>query len=115
MASKKNWEKVREQITCAICLSLFEDPRTLSCLHTYCMKCLVNALKKTVPLQQGGVAAGNGGKIIQCPACRKAVTLEDNEIEGILVVTDIMVAMSTRKQKNRNRFIVAAIAVLVDY
>lgn len=82
MATNKNWEKVREQITCAICLSLFEDPRTLSCLHTYCKKCLVSALEKITPLQKD-VAGGNGRKTIQCPACRKAVTLEHDNVEGI--------------------------------
>ena len=46
----------------------------------------MGALKKTIPLQEGGAAGINGGKIIQCPACRKAVTLEDNEVEGSFIV-----------------------------
>ena len=27
-------------LKCSICLEFFSDPRVLSCLHTYCLKCL---------------------------------------------------------------------------
>ena len=31
---------VREEFTCAVCCELFNTPKTLSCLHTFCAKCL---------------------------------------------------------------------------
>ena len=39
-----NWEKVRQEVTCAICLELLDDPKLMPCLHTYCKKCLMEAL-----------------------------------------------------------------------
>ena len=41
-----NWEKVRQEVTCAICLELLDDPKSMPCLHTYCKKCLMEALAK---------------------------------------------------------------------
>ena len=41
-----NWEKVHQEITCAICLELLDDPKSMPCLHTYCKKCLMEAIAK---------------------------------------------------------------------
>ena len=41
-----NWEKVHQEVTCAICLELLDDPKSMPCLHTYCKKCLMQALTK---------------------------------------------------------------------
>ncbi|XP_017857546.1 PREDICTED: tripartite motif-containing protein 45 [Drosophila arizonae] len=32
-----------EDLKCAICMDVFTDPRTLHCLHSFCLQCLVNA------------------------------------------------------------------------
>ncbi|XP_019857214.1 PREDICTED: tripartite motif-containing protein 2-like [Amphimedon queenslandica] len=32
--------KLQEQLTCAVCLDIYTNPRTLSCLHSYCEECL---------------------------------------------------------------------------
>ena len=44
--SDSNWEKVRQEVTSAICLELLDDPKSMPCLHTYCNKCLMEALAK---------------------------------------------------------------------
>ena len=69
---EEQWEKVREQIECAICLELLKDPKTLPCLHTYCKECL----KKSVTIVQDKT-------IINCPACRKEITLDDKGVEKL--------------------------------
>jgi hypothetical protein len=39
MASN-NSVSVETSITCSICSELFDDPRILPCLHTYCLRCI---------------------------------------------------------------------------
>ena len=74
-----NWEKVRQEVTCAICLELLDDPKSMPCLHTYCKKCLMEALAKRPhdpDLSRNRLA-------INCPLCRTEVALSDQGIEGL--------------------------------
>ena len=79
MQGDSNWEIVRQEVTCAICLELLDDPKSMPCLHTYCKKCLMEALAKRPhdpDLPQDRPA-------INCPLCRAEVTLPDKGIEGL--------------------------------
>ena len=74
-----NWEKIRQEVTCVICLELLTDPKSMPCLHTYCKKCLMEALAKRPhdpDLSQDRVA-------INCPLCRAEVVLSDQGIEAL--------------------------------
>ena len=77
MADSKGWEQIEEQITCRMCGELFTDPRTLSCLHTFCKGCLETLVdKKEVrqaccplciePFPQGGVASIETNVAVTC-------------------------------------------------
>ena len=46
-------EKIKEEITCALCLDILEQPRILPCYHVYCKSCL-----ETMESTSGG--GGNG-------------------------------------------------------
>ena len=64
-------EHLQQEITCPLCLDTFEDPRVLSCQHTYCKKCL-----------EALIARGRGtSPTIICPECRKST---DVPVEGVL-------------------------------
>ena len=50
---------LREEVSCSVCSDLFTDPKHLSCLHSFCLKCL----------QQWYETCG-GGEAIKCPKCQ---------------------------------------------
>ncbi|XP_054021902.1 uncharacterized protein LOC104303884 [Dryobates pubescens] len=78
-------------LTCAVCLSLFEEPVTLPlCSHNFCRDCVLECLAsaETARLQQqrgqgqarlsrGGPGPGGGaaGTRVSCPLCRKLCPL----------------------------------------
>ena len=57
---------LNEQVTCAICLDTFTDPKTITCLHTFCCDCL----KKHALISQ------RNGKF-RCPECQAEVDLPE--------------------------------------
>ena len=59
-------KNLKEQITCAICLDTFTDPKTITCLHTFCCECL----KKHALISQ------RNGKF-RCPECQAEVDLPE--------------------------------------
>ena len=81
MAAKQdsNWEKVRQEVTCAICLELLDDPKSMPCLHTYCKKCLMEALAK----RPRDPDLPRDRPAINCPLCRAEVALSDQGIEAL--------------------------------
>ena len=50
---------LREEVSCSVCSDLFTDPKHLSCLHSFCLKCL-NRWYETC----------GGGQAIKCPKCQ---------------------------------------------
>ena len=50
---------LEEQLTCAICLDIYINPKTLTCLHSFCQQCL-----KDLPLDPQG-----HNYFISCPIC----------------------------------------------
>ena len=50
---------LREEVSCSVCSDLFTDPKHLSCLHSFCLKCLKRWYE-----------TGGGGDAIRCPKCQ---------------------------------------------
>ena len=66
-------KNIKEQVTCSICLDTFTDPKTITCLHTFCFECL----KKHALISQ------RDGKF-RCPECQAEVDLpEANRFEKL--------------------------------
>lgn len=73
-------EESRESVTCAICTDVFEDPRTLTCSHSFCSHCLTEFRQRERTNEF-------------CPICRKLtvpsveqiVTLPKNEFAASVV------------------------------
>ncbi|XP_065888378.1 E3 ubiquitin-protein ligase TRIM71-like [Dysidea avara] len=63
--------QIDEEITCSICGKLFNDPKTIPCLHTFCKSCL-----------QGSIESNKKMAVdVSCPLCR--VPLLRDEIASI--------------------------------
>ena len=63
--SKEALSKLYSQLTCAICLDQYTNPRTLPCAHSYCKDC-INCLP---------VELDNGRHLVRCPSCRQTTQL----------------------------------------
>ena len=63
-----NWQKVKEEITCAICQDLLNEPKILPCLHSFCTGCLKEWLGRLAKLDPSK-------RHLECPLCRAKVLL----------------------------------------
>ena len=65
VVAKHALKKLEDQLTCAICLDAFKDPKLLQCFHVYCKDCLQRLVVKD---QQGRLS-------LRCPTCRQSTLL----------------------------------------
>ena len=63
--AKQALKKLEDQLTCAICLDAFKDPKLLQCFHVYCKDCL----------QRLVVTDTQGQLSVRCPTCRQSTLL----------------------------------------
>ena len=63
--AKQALKKLQDQLTCAICLDAFKDPKLLQCFHVYCKDCL----------QRLVVTDRQGQFSLRCPTCRQSTLL----------------------------------------
>ena len=63
--AKQALKKLEDQLTCAICLDAFKDPKLLQCFHVYCKDCLQRLV---VQDRQGQLS-------LRCPTCRQSTLL----------------------------------------
>ena len=62
------WQKVKEELTCAICQDLLNEPKILPCLHSFCTGCLKEWSGKLANLDPSK-------RHLECPLCRAKVLL----------------------------------------
>ena len=53
------FHNLREEVSCSVCSDLFTDPKQLSCLHSFCLKCVKRWYETC-----------GGGDAIKCPKCQ---------------------------------------------
>ena len=63
-----NWRKVKEELTCAICQDLLNEPKILPCLHSFCTGCLKEWSDRLANLDPSK-------RHLECPLCRARVLL----------------------------------------
>nr|XP_033801160.1 probable E3 ubiquitin-protein ligase MID2 isoform X4 [Geotrypetes seraphini] len=72
-------ETLESELTCPICLELFEDPLLLPCAHSLCFNCahriLVSSCTSSESIEP--ITA------FQCPTCRYVISLNHRGLEGL--------------------------------
>ena len=63
-----NWQKVKEEVICAICQDLLNQPKILPCLHSFCTGCLKEWSGRLAKLDPSK-------RHLECPLCRAKVSL----------------------------------------
>ena len=58
--------------TCPICLEVFDNPKSLPCIHGFCLKCLERYFKDNSP-----------GDEVPCPLCRKEFKIPPDGLVGL--------------------------------
>jgi len=66
--------RITEITTCSICLEHFKSPRSLPCLHSFCLKCLEGHCKNKLP--------GTG---VPCPLCRETFQIPQSGLNSLRV------------------------------
>lgn len=81
--------------TCNACSNTFREPKLLSCMDTFCYKCLDELLYKQSQVR---------GSVI-CPTCGESTTIPDNGLRGLpdnsFATTLIKINKLNEEQKNR--------------
>ncbi|KAL3881505.1 hypothetical protein ACJMK2_027937 [Sinanodonta woodiana] len=77
MAAVSETDSYEDRIKCPICLKNFNNPKVLTCLHTFCDTCLSRTLtqlrEKTQPVEA-----------IECPLCRVPTHIPYGSIESFI-------------------------------
>ncbi|KAK9525944.1 hypothetical protein VZT92_016609 [Zoarces viviparus] len=87
--STDNYLQTKEQLTCCICLEVFNDPVTLPCGHNFCKKCITNHF------------ISNSQR--QCPLCKERVDRNYKlRVNTIIAEMVLMYRMSAGRRDRRN-------------
>lgn len=102
MASVDDIE-VEEFIKCGICFQIFNSPRYLPCLHTFCESCLSEHIKSSATTEN---CTKTPSKIFPCPLCKTDVlapnpAIYPEEWVGTFPFNHLMVTIMD-KQKLKN-------------
>uniref|UniRef100_A0A5F8GES5 E3 ubiquitin-protein ligase Midline-1 n=1 Tax=Monodelphis domestica TaxID=13616 RepID=A0A5F8GES5_MONDO len=72
-------ETLESELTCPICLELFEDPLLLPCAHSLCFNCAHRILVSHCATNESVESI----TAFQCPTCRYVITLSQRGLEGL--------------------------------
>ena len=70
MAEGRVKQVLEKEVTCALCLDLFKQPKRLPCDHVYCRDCLRDLALRSVDAT------------ISCPECRTMTQAPDNDVNN---------------------------------
>ena len=89
--------EMQDQINCYLCKKPTENPRVLTCLHSFCTKCLEPVVDKVPPCSPPSLK-----KIIKCPQCGVKTEIPSGNVQElqsnffIQHIVDLMEYFSSR-------------------
>jgi len=83
---------LEDDITCAVCLDVFDDPLTLKCAHNFCDKCIKLLIRSQVI-----------GNCLACPLCRVETSFNPTSFEGLTKNQTLKTKVETMQQKKNNK------------
>ena len=92
---KNEWDEVEEEITCSICKEIFTEPKTITCLHTFCEECIKSTIESNKRL----------GSDNCCPLCRAKFPEDATKIPVNFYIKRLIEIFRKRKgslQQTRN-------------
>ena len=93
MASSSYINDSRNELTCAVCLQLFEEPITLPCGHSFCLNCLENYWdSREEPAS------------CFCPNCRE-VFLQKPKLKKNVILASLVEQMKLRESEDSQRVV----------
>ncbi|XP_060085799.1 tripartite motif-containing protein 59-like [Ylistrum balloti] len=102
-----NHQDLEEELSCLICLELYDDPVSLPCQHNFCRKCIHSHSQQESDLQLR--VRGCQPRLFQCPACRKSAELTDEDIDNLpknFVLQNIILKLQSGKSAKNNEDVV---------
>ena len=69
------FENLRKEAECALCLETVNNPKTLPCLHSFCLECLE---------KHAGFARKQLQTMIKCPVCQTSLQIPEGDTFNIL-------------------------------
>ena len=67
--------KLLDHLQCALCLDIYDDPKCLVCLHSFCKTCIDETLQFN----------NDGSATIDCPQCKKQTFIDANKTTNDLL------------------------------
>ncbi len=89
-------KKLEEQLTCSVCLDHLTNPKTLSCLHTFCHRCLEHLTDYNT-------------NEVRCPTCRSEFELGEEGIDSLptaFLVNNLMDVHGMLKKVSNDKMVV---------
>ena len=95
--SSRSVGEIHNLLVCDICRETINEPKTLSCSHSFCKACVEN-----LTTQDEGNVDGECKKLV-CPTCRTTTALKPEETVAALPDDQYIVKLLTAVGPNRNK------------
>lgn len=84
---------LEDVLECPICTDTYTDPRSLPCVHTFCLKCIREWNTDRIP-----------GDEVSCPLCREKFTVPENGLDALpknFFIAKLLLVKESQNEENQ--------------